>query len=102
VDASSYTARVVGWDAGKDVAVLRLSMPKSRLKELRPARLAPAPAGVRVGCCCCCCVCVCLKRWGPAWSVSQGWSLVRGSRMVRGSWVKDAPWSVGQGWFVVR
>jgi len=47
VDASSYTARVVGWDAGKDVAVLRLSMPKSKLKELRPARLPPtgtAPA----------------------------------------------------------
>lgn len=42
-DASSYTARVLGWDAGKDVAVLRLSMPKSKLKELRPAKLLPPP-----------------------------------------------------------
>ncbi|KAL6751409.1 trypsin-like cysteine/serine peptidase domain-containing protein [Haematococcus lacustris] len=33
-DASTYTAKVVGWDAGKDVAVLRLSMPKQKLKEL--------------------------------------------------------------------
>lgn len=47
-DASSYTARVVGWDASKDVAVLRLSMPKSKLKELKPVQL-PAVQGAAGG-----------------------------------------------------
>jgi S1-C subfamily serine protease len=30
-DAATYTAKVVGWDAAKDIAVLRLSMPKQKV-----------------------------------------------------------------------
>lgn len=38
-DHSTYTAKVVGADAAKDIAVLKLSMPKSKFKELRPVGL---------------------------------------------------------------
>lgn len=50
-DASTFTAKLIGWDAGKDLAVLRLSLPKARLKDLQPARLAhvSGPGGLTVG-----------------------------------------------------
>ena len=38
-DYSTFTAKIVGWDAAKDIAVLRLSLPKSRLRELQPVTL---------------------------------------------------------------
>jgi hypothetical protein len=40
--------QVVGYDAAKDLAVLRLSMPKSRLRDLQPALLGSS-AGIVVG-----------------------------------------------------
>ncbi|EFJ41325.1 hypothetical protein VOLCADRAFT_119736 [Volvox carteri f. nagariensis] len=47
-DNSSYTAKVLGYDAAKNVAVLKLSVPKSKLRELQPVTLGSA-AGLRVG-----------------------------------------------------
>ncbi|GIL66100.1 hypothetical protein Vafri_19704 [Volvox africanus] len=47
-DNTSYTAKVLGYDAAKNVAVLKLSVPKSKLRELQPVTLGPA-AGLRVG-----------------------------------------------------
>lgn len=44
VDHSTYTAKLVGFDAAKDIAVLRLSVPKSKLRELRPVALGSSSA----------------------------------------------------------
>ncbi|KXZ45912.1 hypothetical protein GPECTOR_49g496 [Gonium pectorale] len=47
-DNTSYTAKVLGYDAAKDVAVLKLSVPKSKLRELQP--VTPGSASqLRVG-----------------------------------------------------
>ncbi|GAX82829.1 hypothetical protein CEUSTIGMA_g10255.t1 [Chlamydomonas eustigma] len=40
-DYSTFTAKLVGWDASKDVAVLRLAIPKNKLKDLQPVKLQP-------------------------------------------------------------
>ncbi|GIM07520.1 hypothetical protein Vretimale_11632 [Volvox reticuliferus] len=47
-DNTSYTAKVLGYDAAKNVAVLKLSVPKSKLRELQPVTLGSAVA-LRVG-----------------------------------------------------
>ncbi|KAG2431141.1 hypothetical protein HXX76_009671 [Chlamydomonas incerta] len=47
-DNTSYTAKVLGYDAAKDVAVLKLSVPKSKLRELQPVTPGSS-AGLRVG-----------------------------------------------------
>ncbi|GLC38494.1 hypothetical protein PLESTB_001731700 [Pleodorina starrii] len=47
-DNTSYTAKVLGYDAAKNVAVLKLSVPKSKLRELQPVTPGSA-AGLRVG-----------------------------------------------------
>ncbi|KAG2499440.1 hypothetical protein HYH03_002387 [Edaphochlamys debaryana] len=47
-DNTSYTAKVLGGDAGKDLAVLKLSLPKSKLRELQPVTPGSA-AALRVG-----------------------------------------------------
>ncbi len=47
-DHSSYTARVVGGDSGKDIAVLRLSIPKHKAEQLQPVTLGTS-AALRVG-----------------------------------------------------
>ncbi|GLI67696.1 hypothetical protein VaNZ11_011962 [Volvox africanus] len=47
-DNTSYTAKMLGYDAAKNVAVLKLSVPKSKLRELQPVTLGSA-AGLRVG-----------------------------------------------------
>ncbi|GFR44273.1 hypothetical protein Agub_g5478 [Astrephomene gubernaculifera] len=47
-DNSSYTAKVLGYDAGKNLAVLKLSVPKSKLRELQSVTPGSA-AGLRVG-----------------------------------------------------
>lgn len=40
-DAATYTAKVVGWDAAKDIAVLRLSMPKQKVMCLLQLNCTP-------------------------------------------------------------
>jgi S1-C subfamily serine protease len=47
-DHSSCTARVVGWDASKDIAVLKLALPRGRLEALQPVLLGSS-ASLRVG-----------------------------------------------------
>eukprot|EP00878_Enallax_costatus_P038324 GHUV01043526.1.p1 GENE.GHUV01043526.1~~GHUV01043526.1.p1 ORF type:complete len:514 (+),score=123.48 GHUV01043526.1:819-2360(+) len=47
-DHSSCTARVVGYDASKDIAVLKLALPRGRLEALKPVALGSS-AGLRVG-----------------------------------------------------
>jgi Trypsin-like peptidase domain len=46
-DHSSCTARVVGVDASKDVAVLKLALPRGRVEALCPVKLSTTP--LRVG-----------------------------------------------------
>jgi len=48
LDQSSYTARVVGADPDKDVAVLQLDMPPSKAAELQPVSVG-ASSGLMVG-----------------------------------------------------
>lgn len=48
LDQSSYTARVVGADPDKDVAVLQLDMPSSKASELQPVSVG-ASSGLMVG-----------------------------------------------------
>lgn len=45
---STYTAKVLGGDVARDVAVLRLSMPKSRMRELQPCELGSS-SGLAIG-----------------------------------------------------
>jgi S1-C subfamily serine protease len=47
-DHSSCTARVVGWDASKDIAVLKLALPRGRLEALQPVSLGSS-SSLRVG-----------------------------------------------------
>ncbi|WIA33796.1 hypothetical protein OEZ86_006909 [Tetradesmus obliquus] len=47
-DHSSCTARVVGWDASKDIAVLKLALPRGRLEALQPVSLGSS-SRLRVG-----------------------------------------------------
>ncbi|PNW73389.1 hypothetical protein CHLRE_14g630550v5 [Chlamydomonas reinhardtii] len=66
-DNSSYTAKVLGHDAAKDIAVLKLSVPKSKLRELQPVSPGSA-AGLRVGQC----VYGIANPWGLGHTLSQG------------------------------
>jgi S1-C subfamily serine protease len=45
---ASYTARVVGGDRAKDIAVLKLSIPKHKAEQLQPVTLGTS-AALRVG-----------------------------------------------------
>lgn len=47
-DASTYTAKVLGSDPAKNIAVLKMSLPKSKLRDLQPVTPGSA-AGLRVG-----------------------------------------------------
>ncbi len=47
-DHASYTARVVGSDSAKDIAVLKLSIPKHKAEQLQPVTLGTS-AALRVG-----------------------------------------------------
>jgi S1-C subfamily serine protease len=48
LDQSCYTARVVGADAAKDVAVLQLDMPPEKAAQLQPVSLGMS-SGLIVG-----------------------------------------------------
>lgn len=47
-DHSSCTARVVGYDAAKDIAVLKLALPRGRLEALAPVSIGSS-SRLRVG-----------------------------------------------------
>lgn len=48
MDQSSYTARVVGADPDKDVAVLQLEMPTDKMAELQPVSIGSS-SNLQVG-----------------------------------------------------